>query len=116
LILIFLWLPAVVSAAEEAQGLVPCSGVDCNFASLVTLVNRIITYLLKDIAIPLAAIMFAYGGFTIMMAGGESGKISKGKEVISTVLTGLLVAFLAWVIVHTLLVAAGLNEGYSFLG
>jgi len=108
---ILLFLPIVASA----QGLVPCSGADCGFDHLVILVNRVIDYLLVNIAIPLAAIMFAVGGFKIMMAGGESGKISEGKKVIIDVLYGLLIAFLAWVIVHTLLDVAGLDSSYSFL-
>ena len=42
--------------------------------------------------------------------------IAKAKEIFSSVLIGLLIAFMAWIIIHTLLSAAGLKDGYSYLG
>jgi hypothetical protein len=51
----------------------------------------------------------------LVTAGGDPGKIAKAKEIFNSVLWGLLIAFLAWIIIHTLLVATGLDPSYSFL-
>ncbi len=113
LIGILLFLP-VISSAQ----LVPCGGAGdpCEFSDLMVMINSIINFLLFNLAIPVAAIMFAGAGFMLMMAGGDPGKISQAKEIFNSVLTGLLIAFMAWIIVQTLLVAAGLDPSYSYLG
>ncbi len=122
LIGILLFLPIFVSA-----GLVPCGAKindpatpwnemdPCGFSHLMIMINGIINFLLFSVAIPLAAILFAWAGFMFMMAGGNEGKISKAKEIFGAVLTGLLIAFMAWIIIQTLIVAAGLDPSYSYL-
>lgn len=108
-----LFLPILVSAA-----LVPCGGPGdpCEFSDIIVLINNIISFLLFNLAIPVSAIMFAAGGFMLVTAGGNEGKIAKAKEIFSSVLIGLLIAFMAWIIVQTLLCAVGLDSGYSLLG
>ena len=122
LIILLPFLPVVVLAA-----LVPCGGrVDdlstawdeteaCGFSHLIILINIIINFLLITLAVPIAAIMFAVSGFILMTAGGDPGKISRAKEIFGSVLWGFLIAFLAWIIVQTLLLAAGLDPSYSYL-
>ena len=113
LAIVLLFLPAITLAQ-----LVPCGGPGedpCGFSHIMILINNIIKFLLFNLAIPVAAIMFAAGGFMLMTAGGDSGKISKAKEIFTSVLWGLLIAFLAWIVIHTLLSAAGLKDGYSYL-
>ena len=112
LIGILLFSPIFVSA-----GLVPCGepGNPCGFSHLMIMINGIIHFLLFSVAIPVAAILFAWAGFKFMMAGGNEGQISKAKEIFGAVLYGLLIAFLAWLIVNTVLTALGLNSDYSYL-
>ncbi len=123
LIGLFLFSPIFVSA-----GLVPCgakvddpvTAVDetevCEFSHLVLLINNIINFLLVSILLPLAAIMFAAAGFMIVTAGGDPGRISQGKEIFGSVLKGILIAFMAWLAVQTILVAVGFDSALSFLG
>lgn len=124
LIGLFLFSPIFVSA-----GLVPCGAkvddpvtttVDetevCEFSHLVLLINNIINFLLVSILLPLAAIMFAAAGFMIVTAGGDPGRISQGKEIFGSVLKGILIAFMAWLAVQTILVAVGFDSALSFLG
>ena len=122
LIGILLFSPIFVSA-----GLVPCGAKindpatpwnemdPCGFSHLMIMINGIIYFLLFNVAIPVAAILFAYAGFMFMTAAGNEGKISKAKEIFGAVLYGLLIAFLAWLIVNTVLTALGLNSDYSYL-
>lgn len=111
-LIILLSLPLVVSAQ-----LVPCGGAGdpCEFSDLITLINNIINFLLFYLLMPLAAIMFAAAGFMIVTAGGDSGKISQAKEIFGSVLKGILIAFTAWLIVKTILLAVGFDPSYSYL-
>ena len=122
LIMLLPFLPAVVLA-----GLVPCGGSvddpgtvwnetdDCGFSHLILMIAIIIEFLLINIAVPIAAMLFAYAGFLMMTAGGNEAKISQAKQIFGGVLWGLLIAVLAWVIVHTVLVALGMDASYSYL-
>ncbi len=97
--------------------LVPCAN-NCEFKDLLTLVNNIINFLLKVIALPIAAIMFAYAGFLLVVSGGASEKRTKAKNIFINVAIGLIIAAAAWLIVHTILVVAGYQSswGSSWLG
>jgi hypothetical protein len=46
--------------------------------------------------------MFALGGFTLLMSGGNSGKVSEGKEMMTNAIIGLLIVLSAWLIVNTI--------------
>jgi len=65
------------------QGLVPCGGKNqepCTFNDLFVLINNVIKFLLFTLIPPIAALIFAFGGITIMSAGGDPGKVEKGKR------------------------------------
>ena len=104
--------PNVVS---DNGGLVPCSNTPdasgkilqpCDFNALMDLVNNIITFILFYMAIPIAAIMFAYAGFLLITAGGGEAK-TKAKGIFTNAVLGLLLAAAAWLIVSTILSILG---------
>lgn len=107
-----LFLPYYSSAADE--GLVPCTGADCHISDLGELVNRIITFLIA-ISFPLAAVMFAIGGFMLMFSGGNQGKIDTAKSLMKSSVLGLLLILFAYLIIKTLLGVLGLGGEYSWL-
>ncbi len=98
-------------SGDGTIGLVTCgtkdNPVDCDFDHLMALINRVINFLLFVMAIPIAAIMFAYAGFMLVTSGGESGKRTKAKEIFTNVALGLIFAAAAWLIIHTLLLIVG---------
>ncbi len=105
----------------HAQGLIPCGGSGqpaCNFTYLIQLIQNVIDFLLVDVAIPLAIILFAYAGWLYMSAGGDSGKVSKAHGIFMNVVFGLVLALAAWLIVNTI-ASALLNKNvfkdYFFL-
>ncbi len=117
-VLIFVFIIMVLvspatSLAQERTALIPC-GTDanpeqCTFTDFITLINRVIDYLIFYLALPLSAIMFAYAGFLLVTAGGGEAK-TKAKGIFFNVLWGLLLAVGAWLIVKTLLSIAGYND------
>jgi amino acid transporter len=111
-IFLTLAMPAVSLAQDTSKGLIPCgrSGPDapsntthpCEFKDVITLINTIITFIFKFLALPLAAIMFAYAGFLLVTAGGAEAK-SKAKKIFTNAVIGLVIAAAAVIIVKTLL-------------
>lgn len=101
-------IPAVSFAAFLP--LVPCNkAADCNFGALLTLVNNIINYMLL-LAVPIAAIMFAYAGFIMITAGGESaGAKTKAKSIIVNTVIGFIIALAAWLVVKLILSTLGFS-------
>jgi len=95
----------------DPGGLVPCTAGDaCNFDMLMVLVNRVINFILVEMAIPIAAIMMAYAGFLLVTAGGEAaGARTKAKSIFTNAVFGLAIAFAAWLIVKLILTIVGFN-------
>ncbi len=110
LVLSFFLFPVVF----YAQGLVECTE-NCGWNELLALINRVINFILFRLAIPIAAIMFAYAGILLLTSGGDSSKKTKAKEVFSGVAIGLVVAAAAWLIVHVILSILGYT-GASWIG
>jgi len=97
-----IFLPLVVFA----QGIVPCDGSaanPCGFKEFITLIQNVINFLTFSVAVPLAAIVFAWAGIIMLSAGGDPGKITDAKKIFGFVLIGFLITLSAWLIVSTLL-------------
>ena len=98
----------VVPAISLAEGgLVPCdnsAGNPCDFNAFMALINTVIKFILFDLVIPIAAIMFAYAGFQMVIAGGDSaGARKKAKDIFSNAVFGLIIAVAAFLIIRTVL-------------
>ncbi|MFA6076499.1 MAG: pilin [Candidatus Paceibacterota bacterium] len=96
-------------------GLVPCGHPDaqgnitnpCSFKDALTLINTIIKFILFDLAIPIAAVMFAYAGFKLVTSGGSSEARGQAKNIFSNAVFGLVIAAGAWLIIRTILSVLG---------
>ncbi len=104
LIIIFsvavLVLPVAASAA-----IVPCGelGNPCNLCDLYDLTQNIVNFLMWGVAPSLAVFIIAWGGFNILIAGGEPAKKQAGYKAIKTAIIGLLIVFGAWIIINEFL-------------
>lgn len=127
-ILSVLIMPAV-SLAQNAP-LVPCNNNSgtmvtttdsngniiaspCNFNAFMHLINNIINFILVYMTVPIAAIMFAYAGFELVTAGGESAHArTKAKNIFTNAIIGLVLALAAWLVVHTILSILGFDGSW----
>jgi hypothetical protein len=93
----------------SSSGLVPCTtGESCNFNTLMQLINNVIKFVLFDMAVPIAAIMFAYAGFLMVTAGEESAQArGKAKEIFVNTGLGLSAGIAAWLVVSTVFAILG---------
>lgn len=115
-------MPAI-SFATDWAGLVLCNNTPiadgsiphpCDFKAFMTLINTVINFILVDMAIPIAAIMFAYAGFELVTSAGSTEKIGTAKNVFTNAVLGLAIAAAAWIIVKLILTTLGYNDLGTF--
>ncbi len=132
-VLEMLILPAV-SLAQTEDGLVHCGKpvttattvgtltyspgqvIPCNFGDFLKLINDIITFILVDLSLPIAAIMFTYAGFLMVSSGGSTESRGKAKTIFTNTALGLIFVAGAWLIVKTLLTATGFTGAAIITG
>lgn len=119
LLVLFILLIPILSNAQTTppdSGLVPCTdGKACNFNMLMKLVDNVIKFVLFQMVVPIAAIMFFYAGLLMVTSGGESAEAkTKAKSIFLNTILGLCIALAAWLIISTLLAILG-YEG-SWIG
>jgi hypothetical protein len=84
----------------------PCEGAG-GWDNLMKLINNVVTFIFVRLAVPIAAIMFAYAGFELLTSGGDVAKLKKAKSVFTNVAIGLIFVAASWLIVHTILITLG---------
>ncbi|MBI2036926.1 MAG: TrbC/VirB2 family protein [Candidatus Liptonbacteria bacterium] len=85
-------------------GLVPCGGPGqpaCTFCHVWELLQNVIQFLIM-VAFPIGAIGIVVGGFFIMTAGGSESRVTKGREIITTAVVGIMIVLVAWVVLNSL--------------
>ena len=108
-VLLMVLLP-VLSFAQpsEGTGLVTCTAAkDCDWNALLAMINKVINFALFALALPIAAIMFAWAGVLMVTSAGSTEARSKAKGIFGNVVWGLVLAVAAWLIVSTLLTILG---------
>ncbi len=86
----------------------------CDFDDVMYLINNIINWILLGLALPIAGIMFAYAGFTLITSGGSSSAKTKAKEIFFNAAVGLVLAFTAYLIIVFVLKALGYDGSWIF--
>ncbi len=102
------------SSSGPGSGLVTCKGTDCGFVELMKQIKKLMDVVLKDFALPIAAIMFAYAGFELVTSGGETSKREKAKKIFINVAIGLVIVAAAWLIVEAVLSILGYVKSDDF--
>lgn len=94
---IILAVPIIAGAAP----LVPeCPEGGCGFPELIQLANNLIQFLVIQITVPVAAIVFAIAGFKYVTAAGNESQIREATGMFSKVVIGLIIALSAFLIVE----------------
>lgn len=93
----------------------------CTICDLFKLIQNILNFAWIYITFPVATLMLAIGGFMMLVPGlsGEKGatSFSKGKKIITNALLGIVIVFLAWLGIDTLMKTVHgfqYNEGGGF--
>ncbi len=134
LAILFLLLSAVPLTADA--GIVQCGTQDnpatpenegtppCGFCDIFKLINNIVIFFLVPspainngfAVVPLiATLLILVGGFYILIAAGRPDIQTQGKTIITAVVIGLLVVYIAWVVVNSILTFLGVAEWTGLL-
>lgn len=83
----------------------------CTLCDLLTLIDNIVKFLAT--VGPLVAIGFVmYGGFYILLSGGNPNFRTTGRKIITSALIGLAIVLASWIIVSTIfLIITGSSSG-----
>jgi len=95
------------AAIRVPTSLVPCGtsatgNVQCTPCHLWLLADNIINFILW-LSLPILVIALLYGGIIWLISVGNPAQIERGKAIIWNALVGILIAFLAWLIVDSLI-------------
>lgn len=63
-----------------------------------------------------ALIFFLYGGFNLLIAGGRTEYVQRGKQVVVGTFLGSLVALVSWAAINTVYTALNVNSKYELRG
>ena len=80
-----------------------CECCPCTLCHLFVLFKRIVDFLAKDILFPLAVLMIIIGGVIFLTAAGSPERINTAKKILTSTVIGLVIIFLAWLIVDTII-------------
>ncbi len=128
-----LLLPLSVSAGDyqdvqgrliHYEGLVPCGkGQDnlaagesalvaepCQLCHLFVMIDGIIDFMINIILAPLVIFMIAIAGIMFFFAGTNPEMLSKAKQLLKSIVIGLLIIFSAYVIIGSFFTAIGLAD------
>lgn len=107
--------------ANAREGLVPCgpgtADPVCKFCHIFVLFENIVNFFLFEIVPPLAVLMIVIGGIYFFTSAGDPNKVNKGKGILTTVITGLVIIYCAWIFINFFFVFIGLSDfGLSLTG
>jgi len=74
----------------------------CGLCDALVVGRNIIEDMFK-VSFILATVFIAYGGFTLMIAGGSEKNVTTAKGIIQSAVVGLLIALTAWLLINTII-------------
>ena len=87
-------------------GLVPCTGgTACSFCEFIQLIDNLVYYALFYLILPACVVAMIMAGLKLLLAVGDPQKLQQGKSILKFALLGLFMAFVAYVFIHTILIA-----------
>lgn len=120
--IVFFAIPVFAFAAPSWWPIVPCGLTKpaeapegsylsdsyyqpCNPCEIFHLGRNIIDFILMGLMPPVAAGLFIWGGFLILMGGPNPALFAKGKEIFTTTFYGVLIILGSWLITNTIMMS-----------
>lgn len=75
----------------------------CTICHMAVGTIRLTNFLMTSVALPLAALLFAAGGFMLLISGGSEQRWTLGKNILTSTLIGVIIVFVAWLGVDTII-------------
>ncbi|MFH0852266.1 MAG: putative Ig domain-containing protein [bacterium] len=105
-------LEAAQTEIKNNQGAFSGNGqyVSCQFCHFFVMFGGMVNFLIWKIAIPAAILLLVIGGAMFVFAAGNPGMIKKGMDIMKSVAIGLVIMFVAWIVVSTILTFIGVAD------
>src|SRR3989344_1438817 len=97
-IIIFLLVMVTVSLSAYAQGLVPCTGIDCKLCDLFKLVQNIFNFVVWTLVPIVATAIILWAGFDMITAGGNQTKAGAGRKRLTSVMIGIAIVYSSYIL------------------
>jgi hypothetical protein len=97
-------------AAASAQGLVTCSGFDCNLCTFATTASNVVRFV-TTLMIVISVVLLAVTGIQIAASSGKVDALQILKERLTNIVIGFLLIIAGWTLVDTVLKALVTDEG-----
>lgn len=110
--LILLMSAVLLPQPAWAASLVPCGGrgeSGCQFCHLFVLLNNILHFVFRLVPV-IAVLMLFFAGIKFFMAAENPGEAQRAKEIIKSVIIGLIIIYAAWAFIGAFLATIGLND------
>jgi len=101
-VILILVIPAVTLAQTDGNGIVPCDGPECQACHFVQLGQNLLVWFIKIMA-SVIAVVVAIAGLKMVTAGGDVGKVSEAKGMMTNALIGFVILLSAWLIIDTVM-------------
>lgn len=108
----------VVPMIAGAQSLIPCGGKGqdpCEFKHLIILANKIISFLMYSVAVPLAALGFMWAGGNLVLNQNKEGAWNDAKSSFGDIGMGFGIMLGAFVLIKFILFAFLSDEQATFV-
>jgi len=108
-----LFFPAFQAHAICEGPIVPCGATgqpSCEFCHIFEIASNILNLILTCAAPIIASLMLIVGGIYFLISGNSSDLFTKGKTIITATVVGLLIIFIAYMSLNTLLASMGVAE------
>ncbi|MBU4030987.1 pilin [Patescibacteria group bacterium] len=99
----------IVRAGYITGSIVPCND-NCTICDLWHLGSNIINFISFNLALPVAALLFAVAGVMFLFSGGREDMVTKAKGIFVNTFIGLVVIFSSWLMIDTLLKTVAKSE------
>lgn len=90
----------------RAAGIIPCKGADCTLNDFGVLAINIAGWILGIVG-SLSLLMFVYGGVLLLMSGGNTETVGKGKQALTNAVIGLIIVLMSYMIIGFVFKATG---------
>ncbi len=93
-------------AANAWAAIVPCGTEEnpepCALCHLWQLGSNIINFIVWQLSIPVAALLFISAGVIFMTSGGSEERVGLGKKIFLNTAIGLIIVFCSWLLIDTI--------------
>ncbi|MFC1629949.1 hypothetical protein ACFL06_00235 [Patescibacteria group bacterium] len=87
----------------------------CKLCHFIVMADGIIDYILLVLVPITAVLMLVVGGIMFFFAGGNPQVLEQSKAIITSVVKGLVIIFVAWIIINTFFSIIGVAEWTGFV-